>query len=143
MSTLIVTDEIIIHAPPARVWTVLAKPAFIREWDDLPADFPEDMMNVGREVVWRFPDGRVTRNTVIKAEAQKELQLSLYVSDWKGLPTEEVIYGYEILMHEDNSRLRMRHGDFAYVPDGEKYYAASAEFADVAKQRIKRLAERT
>jgi hypothetical protein len=37
--------------------------------------------------------------------------------------------------------LTIKIGDFAKLPDGEKYYETSVEFANTAIQKIKELAE--
>ncbi|GAB3046815.1 SRPBCC family protein [Virgibacillus ainsalahensis] len=142
MSTLIVTDEIIIHAPPSKVWDILAKPEYIRKWDDLPENFPEETVEVGTEMKWNLPSGGFWKHTVIKAEKNKELQLDLCMSNWRAVPKAgEIKYAYQLLIHGDGTRLRMRHGDFALLHNGKDYYEASAEFAAVAKQKIKQLSE--
>ncbi|UJL46756.1 SRPBCC domain-containing protein [Virgibacillus sp. NKC19-16] len=142
MATLIVTDEIIIHAPLSKVWDVLIKSKYIREWDDLPDDFPEEVLDVGSEIIWDFPDGSFSKNTVVKAEEGKEMQIALYVSNWEVTPKlGEIIYSFEILMHGDGTRLRLRHGDFSLLSNGEDYQEASAKFSAIAKRKIKQLAE--
>lgn len=142
MATLIVTDEIIIHAPLSKVWDVLTKSKYIREWDDLPDNFPEETLRVGSKIVWNFPDGSFSTNTVVKAEEEKEMQIALYISNWEVTQKPgEIIYSYEILMHGDDTRLRLRHGDFSSLSNGGDYQKVSADFSAIAKKRIKQLAE--
>lgn len=142
MTTLIATDEIIIHAPLSKVWDILTKTKYIREWDDLPHDFPEETLRVGSEITWHFPDGSFSKNTVVKSEHEKVLQIALYVSNWEVKPKPgEIIYSYELLMHGDGTRLRLRHGDFSSLTNGKDYQKVSAEFSAIAKRKIKQLAE--
>ncbi|MFC2947453.1 SRPBCC family protein [Virgibacillus sediminis] len=142
MSTLIVTDEIIIHTTPSKVWEVLVQPRHIKSWDGLPDHYPDQPLKAGNELVWALPNGRYSKSTVVRAEKEKRLQLSLYVSDWEVDPApEDILFSYELLIHEKNTRLRLRHGDFSILPNGQSYFEASTEFASVSKHRIKRLAE--
>ncbi|MBY7142115.1 SRPBCC domain-containing protein [Virgibacillus sp. NKC19-3] len=142
MATLIVTDEIIIHAPLSRVWEVLTLSKYVRKWDDLPVDFQEEALCMGSEMMWFFPDGGYAKNTVIKVKHQKEMQIALYVSNWNVNPNPgEIMYSYEILTHGNGTRLRLRHGDFSLLTNGKDFQKASAEFSHVAKRKIKQLAE--
>ncbi|WP_373894903.1 SRPBCC family protein [Virgibacillus natechei] len=142
MATLITTDEIIIHASLSKVWDILTQSKYVREWDDLPDDFPEKVLGVGSEIIWGFSDGSFSKNTVVKSEHEKALQIALYVSNWEVKPKPgEIIYSYELLMHGDGTRLRLRHGDFSSLSNGENYQKVSAEFSAIAKKKIKHLAE--
>lgn len=48
---LIVNDEILIEASPARVWEVLIKPKYVAKWDELPENYPTEDMSKGSKVV--------------------------------------------------------------------------------------------
>jgi uncharacterized protein YndB with AHSA1/START domain len=142
MSTLIVKDEITIHASAAKVWDVLVSPNYVRQWDELPEDFPEEKMSVGSEVVWELPNGGVTKTTVIEAERERKLIISLYVSNWDIKPDPaDIAYTYEIMELDNGIKLSMKIGDFSLLQNGEDYYEASVEFAQESKQKIKQLAE--
>ncbi|WP_100012374.1 SRPBCC domain-containing protein [Lentibacillus sediminis] len=140
--SLIVRDEIFIQSRPDHVWRVLVKPEYVNQWDELPEDYPEEDMTVGSEVAWDLPNGEVSKTTVTKADEGRELQISLYVSTWDVTPApEDIAYTYKLQQEEAGTRLTIEIGDFSILPDGEKYYEASVEFAAEAKEKIKRLAE--
>lgn len=71
---LIVRDEVLIDAPPAKVWKVLITPKYVAQWDELPEGYPSEDMSKGSEVVWEH-NGEKTITTIIKAEEMKELQI--------------------------------------------------------------------
>ena len=142
MSALIVKDEILIHASAAKVWDVLVSPNYVRQWDELPEDFPEEKMSVGSEVVWDLPNGGITKTTVIEAERERKLMISLYVSNWKMNPNpEDIAYTYELMEQDNGVKLSINIGDFSLLQNGGDYYEASIEFAREAKQKMKQLAE--
>ena len=142
MGTLIVKDEIIIHASAAKVWDVLVSPNYVKQWDELPEDFPEEKMSVGSEVVWNLPNGEVSKTTLIEADRERKLVISLYVSNWGIKPNpEDVAYTYVMMEQDEGIKLLINIGDFSLIPNGRDYYEASVEFAGESMQKIKRLAE--
>ncbi len=132
----VVNEEINIHASLAKVWDVLIKPAYVKEWDELPEGYPEEDMRVGSEVLWELPNGEHSKTTVIAAEKEKELKIALYVSNWSVFPERgEVAYTYKLEKAAEGTKLSIAIGDFSLLPDGENYYEASLEFANEAKQK--------
>ena len=126
-----------IAAPPERVWDVLTLTRYIRQWDDVPADFSGD--RVAAEVALTWP-GHATL-TYTAFEPPTRLYASLHVAKWARPPEGPVGYEYVITPIATGSRLALRVGDFAHVPDGAAFREASDEFVRAAAAAIKRLAE--
>ncbi|WP_332692165.1 SRPBCC family protein [Halalkalibacter lacteus] len=139
---LIVRDEILIGAIPARVWDILTKPKYVAQWDELPEDYPEEDMTEGSKVVWDLPNEGQSITTIIKAVEHKELKIALFVSNWEIKPTEgDVAYVYHLEEQDGKTLLKMDIGDFSLIKNGKMYYNASVEFTKSAKRVIKELAE--
>jgi uncharacterized protein YndB with AHSA1/START domain len=139
---LTVKDEILISASPEKVWEVLIKPKYIAQWDELPENYPEKDMQVGSKVIWDLPNGGPSVTTIIKAEAQKELMVSLNVTSWEVKPNEgDVAYKYQLEEKGGRTLLKIDIGDFSLIQNGQMYYDASVDFAANAKKIIKDLAE--
>lgn len=140
---LIVRNQIAIHAPAATVWKVLVDPRFIQEWDDIPEDYTDwSDLRAGSEIVWKQENGHFSKLTVIALEPQSLVQMSLSVSTWDlELAPEDITYTYRLAEQDGMTTLSAAIGDFAKLPDGEKYYEASLEFGSSAVGKIKELAE--
>jgi uncharacterized protein YndB with AHSA1/START domain len=140
---LIVQNAITIDASLDKVWDVLIKPKYIKQWDDLPEDFDisSDLKN-GSEIVWEMEEGEYSKLSVIAFKPLHLLKLALIVSKWEQPPApEDVAYTYTLFNQDDRIRLSIQIGDFAKIASGKKYYDASIEFAQEALQKIKELAE--
>lgn len=126
-----------IAATPQCVWDVLTLTHFIRQWDDVPAEFGAERVSLGAELTW---PGHATL-TFTAFEPPTRLYASLRVHKWERPPAGAVGYEYRVTATNDGARLTLRVGDFAYVPDGAQFQEASAEFVVVAAATIKQLAE--
>lgn len=126
-----------IAAPPQRVWDVLTLTRFIREWDDVPAEFTGERVAPGVVLTW---PGHATLTYTV-AEAPARLYASLHVTKWAEPPKGPVGYEYVVTPSAGGARLDIRVGDFAYAPDGAELREASDEFVVAAAAAIKRLAE--
>ncbi|TDL85882.1 SRPBCC domain-containing protein [Vibrio vulnificus] len=139
---LIVRDEILIDANSQKVWEVLTKPKYVAEWDELPENYPNEDMTEGSQVIWDLPNGGQSITKIMKAVVQKELKITLHVSNWEVKPNEgDVAYNYQLKEKGDSTLLRIEIGDFSLIKDGKMYYDASVEFASNSKQIIKKLSE--
>ena len=144
MSTeLIVRNNVLVQAPPARVWEVLVTPRYIRQWDELPEGFNDAVpLQPGTEMVWVHPNGHRTTLMVTSLKPEKELILSLDNSNWTVKPRPvEVAYTYTLSEQEGGTGLALTIGDFSRIEHGDKYYEASLDFALKAAKKIKALAE--
>jgi uncharacterized protein YndB with AHSA1/START domain len=134
---LIVKEEVWIEAPVSKVWEVLIAPKYIRQWDDLPADFGDYYLELGRTVEWSS-----SRLTVTESEPNEKLVLSLYAHKWEEPPAAyHIAYTYRLSGADGGTKLELEVGDFGVLSDGESYYNASLEFAATALPKIKSLAE--
>jgi uncharacterized protein YndB with AHSA1/START domain len=139
---LIVKRNLSINAPASKVWEVLVKPQFIRQWDELPDDFGEQPLSLGREITWEREDGGFVKLTVTRFEPEKQLKLSLYNSSWDQAPSAyDIAYTYLLSSQDGSTGLEVEIGDFKALPNGQDYYEASEEFGDTSIQKIKALAE--
>jgi len=138
MSTaLLVTAQLQIPALPSRVWQVLTTPRYLRQWDDLPEGFGEEALTLGSIIAW---EGHATL-TVTEFEPARRLRMALYVATWPQPPSAyDIAYTYDLAAQDDGTRLTITVGDFAPLANGQEYYDASVEFAEVAGQKIKALA---
>lgn len=126
-----------IAAPPERVWEVLTHTRYIRQWDDVPAEYTADRIALGVALTWT---GHATLTYTV-VEPPHRLYASLRVHAWAQPPKGPVGYEYVVSPTAGGARLALRVGDFAHVPDGAQFREASEEFVLSAAEAIKRLAE--
>jgi uncharacterized protein YndB with AHSA1/START domain len=135
---LTVSKKIFIEAPVAKVWEVLVAPKYIRQWDDLPADFEDYYLEHGKVIDW----SGMTRLTVTGYEPNESLVFSLYVSKWELPPSHyNITYRYRLTEEGTGTWLELEIGDFSVLPDGRDYHASSEQFASAALGKIKNLSE--
>ena len=136
--TLLAENKISIDAPLSKVWEVLVAPKYIRQWDDLPTDFEDYYLDVGRTIVWPG----YSRMTVTVYEPYDKLVFSFYADKWEEPPAAyDIAYTFSLSEIDSGTELSLKIGDFAVLPDGEEYYRSSVEFAADALAKIKSLAE--
>lgn len=137
--SLIVKNSIRIDAPPSRVWEVLTKPEYIRQWDDLPEDFGDYEISPTTIIEW---PGHAKMNVVV-FELNKHLKYSLEVPGWTQEHVNNIGYSYHIAIDDNGyTWLTVEIGDFAILEEtGQKFYEGSVEFEPTASQKIKELAE--
>ena len=126
-----------IAAPPERVWDVLTLCRYIRQWDDVPAEYTAERIAQGVALTW---PGHATL-TFLDVAAPTRIYARLHVHKWERPPDGPVGYEYVVTPTVTGSSLTLRVGDFAYVPDGAQFQEASEEFVLAAAATIQRLAE--
>ena len=137
-SALLVKNKIEIDAPASKVWEILVAPKYIRQWDDLPADFGDYYLELGMVISWMGN----SRLTVIECEPYERLKLSLYAEKWELPPASyDVNYFYLISGSGTGVILELQIGDFSSLPDGETFYKTAEAFAATALEKIKNLSE--
>ncbi|MEH6680808.1 MAG: SRPBCC domain-containing protein [Sediminicola sp.] len=136
---LVVRDQIKINATPERVWEVLTKTEYYRQWDDVPEDFTGDSLQLDSVMEWKG----YSKLTVVEYEPNKTLKLSLFLPKVADSISYDISYTYTIRScDEDKTLLGIQIGDFSPLPNAEDYYEASLEFFETAKDQIKTLAEK-
>jgi uncharacterized protein YndB with AHSA1/START domain len=135
---LIAEDQVQINSPVSRVWDVIVRPEYIRQWDDVPENFEASSLVTGSVLEW--PGS--ARLTVTVCDPRTHLRLAYHNSAWNA-QVDGIAYEYELQESPNGSRLIARVGDWAKAPDGraQDYYHASIEFVQNALAKIKELAE--
>lgn len=137
--SLVVKNNIRIDAPVSRVWDVLTKPEYIRQWDKLPEDFGD--YEIHPATVIEFPG--YSKMSVVEFELNKTLRYSLYVPAWNEESVTNIGYTYSLSVDEQGyTWLGVEIGDFAILTEGDRYYGESRSFGETASQKIKQLAEK-
>jgi uncharacterized protein YndB with AHSA1/START domain len=126
-----------IAASPQRVWDVLTLTRFVREWDDVPAEYTAERIERGAAFTWA---GHATVTYTV-VEPATHLYGSLRAHAWLQPPSGPVGYEFILTPTATGCRLAITVGDFAHVPDGAPFLEASEEFVVTAAAAIKRLAE--
>lgn len=140
MSTekLIVKDQIEIKAPKEKVWDVLTNPDFIRQWDDLPENYPGGHLKLGSTMEWEG----YSRLTVIEFDKPNKLRMNLYLPKVELKPTQyDVNYIYLLTDKNGTTMVAFEIGDFSNLPKAKAYFNASLEWVQTAKVKIKELSE--
>jgi uncharacterized protein YndB with AHSA1/START domain len=135
--SLIVKQSIKIDAPVTRVWEVLTKPEYIRQWDTLPEDFGD--YEISPATVIEYPESRLS---VALFEMNKTLGYSLYMPGWEE-EVHNVGYTYGLSVDDDGyTWLTIEIGDFSILVEGDNYYDQGTIFGETASHKIKELAEK-
>lgn len=136
--SLIVKHSTRIDASLNRVWEVLTKPQYIRQWDELPEDFGDYEISPATIIEWPG----YSKLSVVEFELNKKLRYSLYVPAWNDESITNIGYTYTLSVDDNGyTWLTVEIGDFAILNEGDKYYDESFTFGQTASQKIKELAE--
>lgn len=136
--SLIVQHSTRIDAPLNRVWEVLTKPQYIRQWDELPEDFGDYEISPATIIEWPG----YSKLSVVEFELNRKLRYALYVPAWNDESINNIGYTYSLSVDDNGfTWLSVEIGDFAILNEGDKYYDESFTFGQTASQKIKELAE--
>lgn len=135
--SLIVKNNIRINAPLTRVWEVLTKPKYIRQWDQLPEDFGDYDIHPATVIEWPG----YSKLSVVEFVPNQTLRYELYIPTWEEQVT-NIGYTYTLSVDDDGyTWLGVEIGDFAILADGDKFFDSGIDFEKTASQKIKELAE--
>ena len=138
-TSLVVKHSIRIEAPATRVWEVLTKPFYVRQWQQLPEDFGD--YDIHPATILNF-EGRRSMS-VVDFHINKNLHYNLYVPEWEEQGVQHVGYNYTLTVDgEGYTWLGIEIGDFALLTESDKFYDESTSFGQTASQKIKELAEK-
>ncbi len=136
MSKLFVDKTIEINASPSRVWEVLTKREYARQWatefnGGSPFYIESDWQN-GSPVFWKDADGKViVEGNVTALEPEKLLRFTVFdVCSEKPPVTEGDGITYQLSEKNGKTILHVLQGDFSAIADGEKYRDLSADVWD-------------
>ena len=143
MPELIVKKTTEINASPAKVWEILVKPEYIRQWDEVPETFTEQTLRMGSELIWEHGNAQkdYTKLTVTGFKPQKLLRHRWYSSPQPTSETADINYTFTLPERNGKTVLSISIGDWGVLANGQDFYDASVEFAESAAKQIKALAE--
>ena len=134
----IVKDKIEINASKEKVWEVLTNPNFIKQWDDIPENYPGGHLQINSVLEWEG----YSKMTVTEFDKPNKLKMNLYLPKVELEPTEyDINYTYDLTEVNGKTVLAFEIGDYAQLTKAIDYYDASLEWVQTAKQKIKELSE--
>ena|SRR5688572_12000195 len=149
MKELTSHESIDIQAPPVRVWEILTKLSYMKQWSQLKVTFAgEEELHKDAKIHWVDDNGDIyCEGTVTDFEPQKKLRVSPQFTAWKQPVSPKVIASTFTLQKDGNkTHLKFSYGDFAKVPDGAQLWEMYLDSIDPTNKElaeIKRLAEDT
>jgi hypothetical protein len=133
-----VKDTELIHAARTKVWKVLTEPAYIRLWDELPDNYPDEPLALGTELNWEG----FSKLTVTELADHSRICLRLYLPRVKLQPDQyHIQYRYTLSQQENATLLTIEVGDFSPLPNFREFFENTVAFTQHAKAKIKALAE--
>ena len=136
--SLIVKHSIKIDAAPSRIWEILTKPEYIRQWDRLPEDFGDYEIHPATIIEW--PEQKMVN--VVEFDLNKSLKYTLSIPEWQEQGVLHIGYNYNLFIDSEGyTWLGIEIGDFAILTEADKYYDENSIFGQTASQKIKELAE--
>jgi uncharacterized protein YndB with AHSA1/START domain len=135
---LVVKDQIEINASKEKVWQVLTNPDFIKQWDDIPENYPGGHLKLESTIEWEG----YSKMTVTEFNEPNRLKMNLYLPKVELEPSQyDTNYIYSLTEINGKVILSFEIGDYAKLPKAKDYYDASLEWVQTAKQKIKELSE--
>ena len=123
MTKLFVEKSTEINAPASKVWAILTKPEFTREWAGMfGATGPIDSdWQLGSQVLWKNAAGKVyVYGKVVALEPNKLLQFTVRsvkpeLQPISGSDKDDITQTYVLLEQDGNTSLSIEHGDFSML----------------------------
>lgn len=146
MTELFVKQSIEIDAPTSRVWDVLTKPEYNRQWisnfGGLDGEITSDW-KIGSPVLWKGADGNTyVEGNVTAVESGKMLRFTVFDTRSERPPvTDQDGITYTLSELNGHTVLSVKQGDFGKMTDGEKYYNATIGVWEKVLPKVKELAE--
>lgn len=136
---LVFEDSIEIKAPPEKVWEVLTKPEYTKQY--MFGCNAESDWRVGSPLVWRgAQDGKVyVEGKIVAIEPGKRLSFTTMTPGNDSASASTVTE--ELVRSDGGTRLRITDGDFSKLPDGEKRYERTTEGWSTTLPLLKKTAE--
>src|SRR5262245_49500220 len=147
MAHLIVDQSIKIKAPTDKVWEVLTKPKFNKQWAKYFGGFTgtiESDWKLGSPVLWKEKDGKVVVDgNVSGVYPGKMLRFTVFDTQSKRpLTSESDGITCTLVGHNGDTLLAVRQGDFGGMENGMQYYEATVETWKKVLPKVKELAEK-
>jgi uncharacterized protein YndB with AHSA1/START domain len=146
MKKLFIEKSIEISAPASKVWDVLTKQSYSDKWvnEFSPNMQLESDWKLGSPVLWKELDGKVVvEGNVTKIDPKKFLRFTVFDVEIGRTPvTEDDGMTFELREHQGKTKLLISHGDFAVLPEMQKYYDMTLDAWNKILPKIKELAEK-
>ncbi|QBD74858.1 hypothetical protein EPA93_02150 [Ktedonosporobacter rubrisoli] len=143
MRELFVDKSVTIAAPATKVWEVLTRPEYAREWVRLWwPDFAllESDWQTGSSVIWQLADGTVgSQGTISLAQPYTLLSFSFQVNNPYLIKQEEITYRLD--EQDGHTHLSVTVGNFGDTPEHEACYPGALQSWETSLPKIKELAE--
>ncbi|MEO1052092.1 MAG: SRPBCC domain-containing protein [Bacteroidota bacterium] len=146
MKKLIIENEVVIEAPIAKVWQVLTDPKLTPEY--MYGCAVESSWKIGDPVLWRAVQNNVV---YVKGHLVEWVEGSVFAfttfdptSSIEDIPENYLTARYELNDQDGQTTLKVTHGDYNAVAEGESRYAdtqAQGGWGAVLES-IKKIAER-
>jgi uncharacterized protein YndB with AHSA1/START domain len=145
MTEMIVRDSIQIAAPPSRVWEVLTKPDYTRQYM-FGCDAISDWRR-GSPLIWRgAEDGKVyVKGTIVDIVPDLMLRYTTFDPNagdgYEDKPENYTTVTLELTPSEADTRLSVSQGDFSRIAGGELRFAHTVNSWQAVLTKIKEIAE--
>ena len=136
---LVFEDSIEIKAPPEKVWEVLTKPEYTKQY--MFGCNAESDWRVGSPLVWRgAQDGKVyVEGKIVAIEPSRKLSFTTVTP---GNDSRSASTVTEVLVRSNGGTLlRITDGDFSKLPDGETRFERTTEGWKATLPLLKKTAE--
>lgn len=121
MKKLYIDEKIEIEAPDRKVWEVLTRRQYTNEWAKGfdPGIYVDSSWEMDAPVLWKDKENDVVvEGKVIALDPRKMLRFTTFdVQMGRGGASEEDGILFELRGHAGSTTLRVRHGDFAAMPE--------------------------
>jgi uncharacterized protein YndB with AHSA1/START domain len=150
MTKLVVEKSIDIAAPPSKVWAVLTKPEFTKEWATMfgAAGPIESDWSPGSRVAWRNAEGKVyVQGKVMDVETDRCLRFTVRdvnrdMQPVSGREEDDITQTYTLRDENGRTRLATAHGDFSKLANGAQLFPRVDAFWNELLPKLKELSER-
>jgi uncharacterized protein YndB with AHSA1/START domain len=149
MTKLFVDKMMEINAPASKVWDVLTRSEFNRQWavefsSGGPEFHLESTWELGSPVYWKGQDGTViVEGNVTAVRQDKLLRFTVFDVRMEERPevSEEDGITFQLAEVDGKTTLHILQGDFSAMTNGQYYRDASAEIWDKVLPKVKKMAE--
>lgn len=139
---LFTNESLEIRAPASRVWEVLTRARWIREWQEEPAYIADEELRLGSELLWRDAGGGVSvRGEVVAVEPGRRVSIAQRDAAWDAVAPDAFSCTYTLMEDRGATMLTYTMGDFARIPGGAAAFEASDSLENAELQKIRTLAE--
>jgi uncharacterized protein YndB with AHSA1/START domain len=139
----IVRESIAINALPSRVWDVLTRPEYTREY--MFGCEPVTDWGVGSSLEWRAGEKVYVKGTVVSIEPNERFEYTTYspnaFDNYEDTPENYTMVTLQLKPSGDGIELLVTQGDFSRIASGDIRFAHSVNSWRSVLTKIKEIAE--